>query len=382
MPRGACAFASCRPLAAASNSLDGMQPTRAQVVPNSAPSISTTCLPACRPARYAAIPAVPAPMTAPSTLICFIDTLDWMRSSLCSSMSSRPLRMRAVQATVELERGADQRKMGQCLRKIAQRFATDRNLFGVETNVVRISQHFLEYKPSFVHASRSHQCFCVPERTRAESTFLAGKAVQRITARIAEDQRIDAQFVADGIERGKPARVFRADETHERHHQRRCIEDLRIGRLDEALYLVIPEVCVDIFVNGVADRVPLCERRGQRTFLCETYRAVHRDPAHQSRMQQQPLAVAEFPDPLIRLLPVLCNEVHGACDVAPAVVGNLFAISVVEIDCVQHLAVDVELSLIARGIADQRGLRATAVQLRDDLFFRRLFTIDRVHHAE
>ena len=52
-----------------------MPTVRAQVVPNSAPSISTTCLPACRAARYAAIPAVPAPMTATSTLICFIDTL-------------------------------------------------------------------------------------------------------------------------------------------------------------------------------------------------------------------------------------------------------------------------------------------------------------------
>src|SRR5258708_28826246 len=102
-----------------------------------------------------------------------------MRSRLCSSVSSRPLRMGPVQAPVKLERGADQREMGQCLWKIAQRFATDRDFFRVKADMVGIGQHFLEYKPSFVHSSRSHECFRVPERTRAKATFFAGKAVER-----------------------------------------------------------------------------------------------------------------------------------------------------------------------------------------------------------
>ena len=72
MPRGASACASCKPLAAASSSFDGMQPTRAQVVPNSPASISTARLPAERAARNADMPAVPAPITATSTFVSFI----------------------------------------------------------------------------------------------------------------------------------------------------------------------------------------------------------------------------------------------------------------------------------------------------------------------
>src|SRR6478735_5956547 len=52
--------------AGAISSLLGMQPTRAHVVPCTPPSISSAARPAAFAARYAASPAVPAPMTATS----------------------------------------------------------------------------------------------------------------------------------------------------------------------------------------------------------------------------------------------------------------------------------------------------------------------------
>jgi len=55
--------------AACSTALEGMQPTRAQVVPSGPWSISTARAPARRSVLYAFMPAVPAPMTATSTVM-------------------------------------------------------------------------------------------------------------------------------------------------------------------------------------------------------------------------------------------------------------------------------------------------------------------------
>jgi hypothetical protein len=52
-----------------------MQPTRAQVVPNSPPSIKTTLSVCALAARQAFMPAEPAPMMATSTLRVFIAQL-------------------------------------------------------------------------------------------------------------------------------------------------------------------------------------------------------------------------------------------------------------------------------------------------------------------
>lgn len=64
--------AACAASAAAISSLLGMQPTRAQVVPYSPPSIKTTLSVHAMAARKARIPAEPAPITATSTYRLFM----------------------------------------------------------------------------------------------------------------------------------------------------------------------------------------------------------------------------------------------------------------------------------------------------------------------
>jgi hypothetical protein len=54
-------------LAGLQHGLDGMQPTRAQVVPSGPWSMITARTPALRSVLKAFMPAVPAPMTATST---------------------------------------------------------------------------------------------------------------------------------------------------------------------------------------------------------------------------------------------------------------------------------------------------------------------------
>jgi len=67
--------------AVCSATFDGMQPTRAQVVPSGPRSISTKERPAARTSRMAYMPALPAPMMATSIEISgFIaKVLQWQR---------------------------------------------------------------------------------------------------------------------------------------------------------------------------------------------------------------------------------------------------------------------------------------------------------------
>jgi hypothetical protein len=67
MPNSLALSIPCAASAAATSNFDGMQPTRAQVVPYGPDSIITTFAPAFAASRRAASPAVPAPITATST---------------------------------------------------------------------------------------------------------------------------------------------------------------------------------------------------------------------------------------------------------------------------------------------------------------------------
>jgi hypothetical protein len=107
-----------------------------------------------------------------------------------------------VQAPVKLERGADQREMGQRLPEVAQRFAADRDLFGAEANMICVSRQLLEHAPSVVHPARSHRRLCVPllgiHPQRGETFGGIGDLVLR---------RDDLQFVAAGLEGGPDHRI-------------------------------------------------------------------------------------------------------------------------------------------------------------------------------
>ena len=47
--------------------------------------------------------------------------------------------------TVQVERSADEREMRKCLGKVSEGFAAGPDLFGVETEVVGIAEHFFEH---------------------------------------------------------------------------------------------------------------------------------------------------------------------------------------------------------------------------------------------
>ena len=79
-------------------------------------------------------------------------------------------------------------------------------------------------------------------------------------------------------------------------------------------------------------------------------------------------AAARLPDPLVGLVPVLADPVHDPYDRDPGVVVERRSVLVVEVERVDELAVDVELELLGRAVADPHRRRAAvALEVVEDL---------------
>ena len=112
-------------------------------------------------------------------------------------------------------------------------------------------------------------------------------------------------------------------------------------------------------------------------------RALDRDPAHQPRVRVVPAAAARLPDALVRLVPVLDQPLEVAGELDPAVVVDGQPVLVAEVDGVHQLAVDVELQLGRRPVADPHRRRAhVALQVRELLLWQILAPVDAVHDLQ
>src|SRR5262249_38173694 len=82
-----------------------------------------------------------------------------------------------IQPAVQFKRSADQRQVRKCLREIAQMLARGTQLFGKETQVIRVTQRFFQEKSSSFHPTAPGQTFDQPERTHAEGSFAPDQAI-------------------------------------------------------------------------------------------------------------------------------------------------------------------------------------------------------------
>src|SRR5215471_15704063 len=99
----------------------------------------------------------------------------------------------AVERTIEVVRGAYQRKVGERLRIIAERFAGVAGLLGVEPEVICKSEHALEKKPRLVEqalvgAAGTRQRLDEPERANVERAFAADETVLGFLGIVAIDE--------------------------------------------------------------------------------------------------------------------------------------------------------------------------------------------------
>ena len=92
--------------------------------------------------------------------------------NLCNWSATWP----AVQCTIQVERGADQGEMREGLRKVSERFAASPYLFGVQPQMIGVSQHPFKQQPGFcqfrtIDSSCPGERFHQPKRTQGKRAF-------------------------------------------------------------------------------------------------------------------------------------------------------------------------------------------------------------------
>src|SRR5215469_2196469 len=95
---------------------------------------------------------------------------------------------KAAERAVEVERGADQRQVGEGLREVALLLAGTADLLGVQAQVVGVGEHLLEGQPCLVKSPGAGERLDVPERADRERSLLAAQAVRAGLRVVAIDQ--------------------------------------------------------------------------------------------------------------------------------------------------------------------------------------------------
>ena len=94
------------------------------------------------------------------------------------------------------------------MREISEMFASGPEFFGVEADVIGVTEHLLENEAGLLRIAGAGETFRIPEGSHAEGYFLARKSIGLgVAYAVAMDQRILDQLVFDRAQSGKPAGV-------------------------------------------------------------------------------------------------------------------------------------------------------------------------------
>src|SRR4029079_17376508 len=154
--------------------------------------------------------------------------------------------------------------MGEGLREVAEVLAGRTKLLGKQPDMVRVADHLFKQKPRLLDVPGTGKTLDIPEDAHVERAFAPAQPVGPRLTGIAIDQAVIEQLIADGLQRGEPARVRRADETHEWHQQAGCIQCRASLALDKRALLGIPKRRMDLLIDCIASLAPLYQRCRQR----------------------------------------------------------------------------------------------------------------------
>ena len=239
-------------------------------------------------------------------------------------------------------------------------------LLGEEPEVVADRQEALEQRFRVGEATHHRVVVDEPEAADQECGLVAGQAVDAGVGRVAVDEAVAGQPALDRGDRRQHARIVGRQEAHVRDQQHARVERVGAVRLRErADALVVParqQVGADVLAQRAPARQSLyeCRRRVLPEPLDVLDAAIHRHPRHQLGVDEVQVALAaDLPDALVGLLPDPLDEVDDHRQLIPRnrrVARDAARARLVE--RVERLAVDIELELVVRPVADanRRGL--------------------------
>jgi hypothetical protein len=144
-----------------------------------------------------------------------------------------------------------------------------------------------------------------PKGTSCKGTIPSGEPVFVV---VATNHAVNGQVFSDFIQSSGPAGVSGADETHQRHPEDGTADHGIIAASSKIAVISIPELGVNALTDRIAHLDPRTNGRGHGPFGSKPDCAIHRDPAHQPQMQEMSRRTADFPNPVIRIAPVLYDR--------------------------------------------------------------------------
>src|SRR6266851_1064715 len=163
-----------------------------------------------------------------------------------NSLSAQP----PVQRSIHIVTGTDEQEMGKRLGEVPQGFTGRPDLLRIQSHVVRVGQHLLQYQASLLQTACTCQRLDQPEATDAKCSLLASKPIVCCQLRVvAIDMGVAGQLLLNTIYRLQHARIIRAGKPGERHEQGTGIDRLTPIVLHKTAHLLVPALFHDFLVD-------------------------------------------------------------------------------------------------------------------------------------
>src|ERR687888_386282 len=198
-----------------------------------------------------------------------------------------------------------------------------------------------------------------PKRTGQEDPLAGRQTVDAALVRqVSQDEAVPDQRPLDRIDRPLHSLVAGGEEADERNQEQARVEAFRTVRLRERRERRVVSAAADLGVDLVPKLAPPLDGPLEPVFLDGSHGSVECDPAHDLRMRELPTWPADLPQPLIRLAPRRLEVLEQLALQRPCRRLDWQSVCAALEQRVEHLAVDVELQLLARLVADTHRRRA------------------------
>ena len=277
-----------------------------------------------------------------------------------------------------VEDRVDQGDVAEGLREVAhEALGLHIILLRDQTDIVADADQPLDQRTRLLAAVQADEVVGIPERAGQERALVAGQPVRGLVLGVvAQHEAVPHQGAADRVDGADYARIILRQEAHMGDQQQARVEALRAVGLHEAVQLRIEPLGADLGVDLVADLAPARHRHvagpgrpvvhageADRVLLLALRLlegadgTVEGDPGHDLRMHEVPAPAAHLPDALVGGAPHLLEVAQQRLADPPAIGVALQAALARLVERVEDLAVDVELELLHRRVADAHGLR-------------------------
>src|SRR4051794_10073755 len=124
---------------------------------------------------------------------------------------------------------------------------------------------------------------------------------------------------SDRVDRAADTRVVDRQEADQWDHQETRVEVLRTVCLREGADTLVEPAFADVTMDRLAQDAPFLDRSLAAEAFDRLDRAIDGDPRHHLRMCELLAGATDFPDPLVRILPVALEEAEERLLDAPGV---------------------------------------------------------------